>query len=516
MPAGVATEVRVVHLGPAAPAKGYRVDAKSIFSKRFGDLVALLRVDPGNDAAQDLALSAAAAVVEGEPVDLEAGIAWSVIPDELSLKARLLARQVEAVHIAAGTEPHELLALARALSHDVVPIPSSLPNIRVEMVEFLVPPPAAPPPADRAAMEPLPGQPRRDVERRSWEERRRPGHARYAGIDRRERPERRASGERRLHLIKSQRAEIARLHEVLGRSVRSLAWEAVIAAAAALVRLVPRVPAAERRTFGIQVRRAVPRRVVEALVDLAEQDAALRERAAELLRWIGLDAAEVVLDRLVQGEAVGVRAFYHDVLGGMPDVYPLVTPLLASPHPHEVRHGAVLLGRLGQPSGVAELVPLMAHPEESVRLAGVRAIGEIHDGPAAEPLRQALRHACARTRAAGAEAIGHWRGGALALLLVAALETERDRETWLALVTALGRLGTAESSSALAVVAITRRSLLRRQGYSTSQRLAAVEALGLADAPPARAMLERLAREADGVIGVAADRILQADRQRAG
>jgi HEAT repeat protein len=474
------------------------VDSKSTFVKRFGDLVALLRVDPGNDAAQDLALSAACAAVEAEPVDVEAGLAWSAIPDDLALKGRLLARQVEAVHVAAGAEPHELLALARALSHDTVVIPSC-PNVQVQMVEHLVPP-----------------APRGAAERRAWEERRRPGRARYLGIERRRSVDRRVRGERRLHLIQGQRAEIERLHETLGRSARSMAWDAVLAAALALVRLVPKVPAGERRTFGIQVRRAIPRRAVESLVDLAEQDAALRARAAEVLRWIGLDAAEIILGRLVQGEAIGVRGFYYDVLGGMPGAYPLVTPLLTSHHSHEIRHGAALLGRLGQPAAVDELVPLMSHRDESVRVAGVRAIGEIHEGAAAAPLRQALHHPDGRTRVAAAEAIAVWRGGVLALLLVTPLETERDRDAWLALVNALGRIGTAETSSALEGVARTRRSLLRRQGYSTGQRLAAVEALGLSGAPAARGTLERLAREAEGVVRYAADRVLQAERQRAG
>ena len=79
----------------------------------------------------------------------------------------------------------------------------------------------------------------------------------------------------------------------------------------------------------------------------------------------------------------------------------------------------------------------------------MRAIGEIHEGAAAEPLRQALHHPDGRTRAAAAEAIAVWRGGVLALLLVAPLETERDRDAWQALVNALGRIGTAETSSAL-------------------------------------------------------------------
>ncbi|MGN6392659.1 MAG: HEAT repeat domain-containing protein [Gemmatimonadales bacterium] len=492
------------------------MDAKSTFIQRFGDLVALLRVDPGNDAAQDLALTAAAAAVETVPVVVEAGVEWSVTPDDLTLKGRLLARQVELIRIAAGTEPHELLALARALSHDTVPVQPS-PSIEVEMVEVMAPPPSTPPGPARGSHRPDPGTPaRRVTERRTWTDRRRPGTARHYGMERRQSTDRRQSGERRLTLVEEQQVEIGRLHELLMRSVQGLGWDGVLTAALALVRLVPRVPMAGRRTFGIQLRRAIPRRAVEAVIDLAEREPEQRERATEVLRWIGLDAAEVVLERLLQGEALGVRGFYYEVLGGMPGVYPLVTPLLASRHAHEIRHGAALLARLGQPAGVAELVPLVRHPEESVRTAAVRALGEIHDGACAEPLRQALHHTDPRTRVAAAEAIGSWRGGALALLLAGALESERNRDVWQALIHSLGRLGTVEACSALATVALSRRNMLRRQGFSTTQRLAAVQALALNAAPPARITLERLAQVGEGVVRYAADRILCAEQQRAG
>jgi len=67
------------------------LDLNSVFVKRFGDLVALLRVDPGNDAAQDLALAAAASAVAGTPVEVdaarEAGSA-----EGLGLRARMIAR----------------------------------------------------------------------------------------------------------------------------------------------------------------------------------------------------------------------------------------------------------------------------------------------------------------------------------------------------------------------------------------------------------------------------------------
>jgi HEAT repeat protein len=497
-----------------APRKA-SVEAASTFVKRFGDLVALLRAEPGNDAAQDLALDTCAAAIETEPVVLEAGVEWTVIPDDLTLKGRLLARHVDTIRISAGTGPEELLTLARALSHDTVPVQSS-PNVQVVMVQFLAPPPN--PSSLPAAADPVPSRVQLDrgTDRRVGTDRRRPARGQHYGIERRQMPDRRIHGERRIEIIHDQKVESARLHEMLLRAVRSLTWDAALTAALALVRLAPRIPIAERRTFGIQLRRAIPRRAIEALVDLAEREAEQRARVAEVLRWIGLDAAEVVLDRLLEGEALGVRSFYYDVLGGMPGVYPLVTPLLASRRPLSVRHGAALLGRLGLPAGIDELLPLFTHRDEGVRVAAVRAIGEIHEGPAADALRQALHHPDARTRAAAADAIGVWRGGVLAILIVASLETERDRNAWLSMVSVLGRLATMEACSALAHVALSRRSVVRRTGYSTTQRLAAVEALAMTTAATARGTLERLARDAEGVVRYAADRILEAERQRAG
>ena len=58
---GLATPV--AKLTPGMHLAAISMDSKSTFIKRFGDLVALLRADPGNDAAQELALAAAAAAV---------------------------------------------------------------------------------------------------------------------------------------------------------------------------------------------------------------------------------------------------------------------------------------------------------------------------------------------------------------------------------------------------------------------------------------------------------------------
>lgn len=497
------------------------MDAKSTFVKRFGDLVTLFRVDPGNDAAQELALDAAAAAVAQVSVQVEAGVEWSAIPDDMGLKSRMLARQVDCLRIAAGVHPLELRALARALAHDVTPLRSS-PSIEIEFIRLLAPPPLPPgggPGPDRGPRgggTRAAGNRRRGVERRQGDDRRRSLRTRWSDSERRRGGDRRNTGERRLYLVKDLRAESARLLDALAQACRTQAWEDVLHTAYALIRLAPRIPQADRRTLGIQVRRALPRAALEPVVELAERDYVSREWAAEVLRWVGPAAVEVILDRLRRGEALGVRVFFYEVVSGVPAAYDMVTPMLRSSLLHEVRHGATILGRLRDPGAVEALGPMVDHADELVRAAVVLALGELHDAPVATPLRRALQHPSARTRAAAADAVAVWRGGALALLIAAALERETDRDAWQGMVTALGRIGSAEACGVLGRVALTRRSILRRHGYTTGQRLAAVAALGLADTTHSHTTLERLARGNEGVVSYAADRVLHAEGLRAG
>ena len=463
--------------------------------------------------------SAAAAAVQTAPIELEAGIAWSQIPDDMPLKARMLARQVDRLRIEAGADPDELQALARALAHDVTPLPVT-PNITVELVRLLAPPepppdPASPGPGGGTARTRAPER-RIPLERRQSEDRRRQPHGRFRGVERRRGVDRRTTGERRLHLVWDQQAQIARLRDVLGWASRTGAWEEALHAAHGLARLAPRVPEAERRMFGIETRRGLSRDTLDGILEVAEHDLGLRSEAAEVLRWVGLDAVEAMLDRLRRGEALGVRVFVYDVLGGMPEAYRLVRPMLRSTDPREVRHGAAIVARLGLPESVGLLSALVEHPDELVRAAALHALGDLHGVPVALPLREGLRHASARTRAAAGQAVSTWRDGELAELLIAAVKDERDRETWQGMVASLGAIGSAAACAALAEIALTGRGLLRRSGYSTGQRLAAVAALGLAGNVHGVTTLQRLARDGDGVVGYAADRMLQAEGRRAG
>jgi hypothetical protein len=127
------------HLASGLLPRASGLDFNSIFIKRFGDLVALLRFDPGNDAAQDLALTAAASAVADTAVEVEAVSEVAGSADGFGLRARMIARQVDRLRIAAGAEPYELQAVARALAHDVTPIPV-MPHVAVDPMRLLAPP----------------------------------------------------------------------------------------------------------------------------------------------------------------------------------------------------------------------------------------------------------------------------------------------------------------------------------------------------------------------------------------
>ncbi|HEU5169787.1 MAG TPA: HEAT repeat domain-containing protein [Gemmatimonadales bacterium] len=469
---------------------------RDTFVRRFGDLVALLRVDPGNDAAQDLALSAAAGAVARASVVVEAGVDRGEPGEDLTLQGRMRARLVDVLRVAAGAEPQELLALARALSHDIAPVPSTGP-VAVELAPVVVPGTLvdAPPSYSPARAD---GDRRREAERRHWTGRR------FAGPERRRIGDRRSTGERRLRLIKHQQTDIAGISARLAQAVSDQHWRAVLGHAHALRAYAARVPASERRSFVITARRQLSRAALAGVVKHALQVPADRIPAVEVLRWAGLDGADAMLEAVQRSEVAGPRRFLHDALGGMPEAYPAIVPLLSSRRWHEVHHAAGILGRMGRAEAVPLLRPLLDHADPRVRSAAVHALAGFPPADAADALRAALAHRTPATRAAAADAIGARKLAVFAMPLMAALETERDREAWRTTVGALGALATPEACAALAAVALARRTLVTRRGYGREQRVEAVRALGRATGPHATAALQRVAEAGDNSVRRAA------------
>ncbi len=476
------------------------------FIARFGDLIALLRVDPGNDAAQELALSAALRAAAGRRVTVEAGFDRGEAGEDLTLQGRMRARYVDVLRVGPEADHDTLLVLARALSHDSTPV-AGAPGIEIEQFPVRerpttdsVPPSYSPARADGD---------RRRAERRQW------SATRFSGPERRRGPDRRETGERRLRLVKQQEADSGELAARLGRAFAAGAWSEALEYAQALIELAPRVPALERRTFGIVARRQLSRGVLAAFVEHALRDPADRARTIEVLRWAGADGIDVMLDAVCRSEVVGARRFLHDALGAMPEAYAAVAPLLASRRWHEVHHAAGIVGRMGHPHALPRLRLLLDHADPRVRSAAVHALAEYPVSDAAEALNAALGHASAATRAAAADAIAGRRLAGFAMPIVAALATERDATAWRAMAGALAAIGTREACAGLAAIALARRTLTGG-GYSRGRRLEAVRALAHAESRYAAGALEQVARDAAGPVRTAAADALAALNTSAG
>lgn len=473
---------------------------QDLFEQRFGDLVALLRAEPSNDAAQDLALETCTGIANTQPIRLEAGVEVFDGMDPLSLRARMHARAIEWIQIMPGVEEEELLRLARALAHDVAPVQTS-PHVTVQSVVPMRPNLSLV--GDTEYSPPRDGGDRRlGADRRSLLR-----GVRYRGPERR-RSDRRVTGERRVALVKHQSTDLQKLQERLQRAIQDGAWSTALQVSFTLLHMLPSVPFDERRRVAIQMKRLLSPAALEGMVRLALADPVEASRAATVLHWMGLPAGEAMLKVLMEAESVGPRRILYEVLGTMPAIYPMVVPYLANGSWHEVRHAAEIAGRLGNPAAIEPLKRRLNDPDERVRAAVVPALAEFPLSEVAEGIRMALSSPAPSTRLAAVEAIGRRRATAFAMPLLTVVEQEKDLEVWKSAVKSLALLGTPDAVQGLAHVALQRRKLLGG-GFGVEQRLEAVRALMLVRSNATRAALERVAREGDPPVKAEAIRLLQ-------
>ena len=401
-------------------------------------------------------------------VRIETGIEYSEVPDDNSLKGRLLSRLVDAITFAVDAPAGEVLALARALAADEGVIPST-PLVQVELIS----PASARPDLSPSAPTPLPElePPPPPIIR----------HRTMAGpVD-----------------------ESETLSHAILQYAGAGRWMEAIHASQALVRLTHRFPEHEQRGHLIGLRRVFTRPLLDQFIAFAMRVTEEQPRVSEILKHSGPEGIEVMIDQVKKSEVAGPRRFVHDLLATTPAALPMILPLLASSKWHEIRHGAELLGRLGAPEAVDPLLALANHPDERIRKTVIEALGHFNSHAVLEPLRQALTDPAPVTRMSAAHALSHRKTAGLALPILVALESEKDPEAWDALVETVARIDTTEAVAGLVGIALDKHPLFR-SGRPWPQRLAVVKALRNSGTGSARRGLERLAAEGDGPLRRAA------------
>jgi hypothetical protein len=288
-------------------------------------------------------------------------------------------------------------------------------------------------------------------------------------------------------------------------AARRGAWGEVLKAAAALVRHEDdQHDGDERRGFGLALRRLVPRPVLAELARLTVP-AATRQDAVMVLRRMGADSTEILLELLVAAQGAGERRAYFNALTHMTEGTKLLVHMLTHDEWFVVRNVADLCGEMRLEEAVLPLAKKIGHEDERVRRSVAGALARIGTPGTVEPLRQALQDPSPLVRRMAVAGIDGRRGRSLVPAMIRRLDEETVSDVQREILGALGRVASPEALQALARAAEPGGRLLKRK--PTTYRLAAVSALHTAG-PSAANLLKALLEDDDDEVQAAARKAL--------
>ncbi|HEX9164578.1 MAG TPA: HEAT repeat domain-containing protein, partial [Gemmatimonadales bacterium] len=257
------------------------------------------------------------------------------------------------------------------------------------------------------------------------------------------------------------------------------------------------------RLYRIELSRLLSRRHLAQFAKLAAIGKH-RELAVDVLRRLGAEATEVLMELLVESDSMPERRGLFNALTRMADGTDIITHHLDHPAWYVVRNAAELCGELRLEGSVRGLAGAARHADERVRKSVVTALVKIGTREGLEPLARLLKDPSPAIRLQVLGALDAQWGRPLAMSLAALLETEDHPEVVREALKALGRIGTPDALQALSRAAAGGNPRLTRR-----QQLQAVEGLGLAGAPAAN-ILRSLAQGGDRDVAESATKALEA------
>jgi len=259
-----------------------------------------------------------------------------------------------------------------------------------------------------------------------------------------------------------------------------------------------------RRGFGVALRRLMPRPVLEHIAKLA-YPTATRNDAIVVLRRMGAESTELLLELLIAARSPGERRAYFNALSHMTEGTKLLIHMLTHDEWFVIRNVAELCGEMKLEDAVLPLARQANHEDERVRRAAVGALARIGTPGTVEPLRKALADPSAQVRLQAVAGVDSRRARGLVGSLIKRLDEESVDDVKREILLALGRVASAEALQVVAKAAEPGGRLLKRK--PTAYRLAAVEALRLAG-PSATNQLKLLLDDEDHEVQAAARKAL--------
>ncbi len=263
-----------------------------------------------------------------------------------------------------------------------------------------------------------------------------------------------------------------------------------------------------KRAFAAAVRRLSKPTALRAVAAVLPRRRDRIDDYLAVLARTGDAGAEALIEQLTAAQALSERRIFFDALVRLKAGTATLIHMLGDPRWYVARNAADLLGELRAVEADGRLAQLLTHEDERVRRAAAHALGKLATPAALAALRKALVDPLPDVRALAAGGLAIRRGAPSAGTLLRALEDEADGEVQLAILRALGRVGTAEAVLRLAKAAEQSPNPFKRK--TSTYRIAAIQGLGEARTPAALAALQSFAGDRDREVREAVARALAA------
>lgn len=266
-----------------------------------------------------------------------------------------------------------------------------------------------------------------------------------------------------------------------------------------------------KRAYVMALRRSSKPLLLRAVAAQLTQAPERRDDVMAVLVRMGQDGAEAVIDQLTQAQTNDDRAVLFDVLARLEGSVPALVAMLGDARWFVARNAADLLGELKAVSAEGALVRLLRHSDERVRRAATNALMQLGSETAREAVREAVRDRSPQVRMQAAFAIAANGDPKTATTLITAIDVEEDTDVQLAMLLALGRVGTASAVERLIRAAEPERGFFKKK--STAFRVAAVQALAEVKSPLSEAVLKTLASDREKEVRDTVARLTQKGRR---
>ena len=507
------------------------MDYSATFARHFARLVSLLMHEMSNVDEQKMSLRALVTLSKSGgvtiwPQELRLFANGVEIPGALTgvqdTASQMTAHSLTRVEIGAGANAADLLGLARIVASTAAPgdggaqVKQKLTALNAKRITFEIPAPAPPAPAPVSAEAPtvkVEVDSREAANAMAAAAAAAPAQEKSVFADLLPADVSKLTPDELFALLdKAQRPEdhTRILDDLVGlaeHSVRVGKGVVVGDIFQGVVQRDAKIPDGEvKRAYSFAIRRMAKPALLRAVATLIPKKPERKQHFYEVLERTAEEGAEAMVEQISQAQTTEDRRALFEVLVELPAAIPALTRMLGDSRWFVVRNAADLLGEMSATAAEGALIDLLRHSDDRVRRSATNALLKLGTPTSLKSVYEAVNDASPEVRMQAAAAISTKRDGRTSMTLIRAIEDEGDTDVQIAMIAALGRVGTNDAVQKLLKLAEPDSRLFRKK--PTNIRVAAVQALGEAKTPAALAALKDLAADKEREVRDTATRAL--------